>query len=147
MRVINHVINLKTASALDFINVTKKIEEIVKRAKIKNGIINIQSLHTTMAILVNEAEPLLISDFKALLKKIAPNTYKYAHDNFKIRTVNLCDGECVNGQAHYKAIHLPTAVMLNIIKNRLQLGVWQQIFAVELDRARPRRVALQIIGE
>jgi len=147
MKIINHIINLKTTASLDFINITKKVEAIIKKTGIKNGIINIQSLHTTMAILVNEAEPLLISDFKILLKKLAPNTYKYAHDNFKIRTVNICDGECINGQAHYWAIHLPTSIVLNIIKTKLQLGAWQQIFVVELDRARPRRVALQIIGE
>ena len=147
MRIINHIINVKTTATLDFINITKKIEEKIKRTGIKNGIINIQSLHTTMAILVNEAEPLLISDIKTLFKKLAPHTYKYAHDNFKIRTVNMCSGECANGQAHYKAIYLPTSVILNIIKNSLQLGAWQQIFAVELDRARPRRVALQIVGE
>ena len=147
MKISNLIINLKTAAQLDFINITQKIEEKIKRVGIKNGVINIQSLHTTMAIIVNEAEPLLIADIKTLLKKLAPNTYKYAHDNFKIRTVNLCSGECANGQAHYKAIHLPTSVVLNIIKNKLQLGVWQQIFAVELDRSRPRRVALQIIGE
>lgn len=147
MKITNHIINLKTAISLDFIDITEKIQEKIKEAGINKGIINIQSLHTTMAIVVNEAEPLLIMDMKKLLEKLAPRTYKYAHDNMKIRTVNVCDDECANGHAHNKAIHLPTSTTLNIIKNQLQLGTWQRIFAVELDRSRPRQIALQIIGE
>ena len=37
--------------------------------------------------------------------------------------------------------------MLNIVNEKLQFGRWQRVFALELDRARPRQVALQIIGE
>ncbi|MCX6765535.1 MAG: secondary thiamine-phosphate synthase enzyme YjbQ [Candidatus Moranbacteria bacterium] len=147
MKIINHIINLKTNATLDFIDVTEKIQKKIKEAGIKNGVINIQSLHTTMAIIVNEAEPLLIKDMKVLLERLAPRTYKYLHDNFEIRTVNMCDNECSNGHAHVKSIHLPTSTFLNIVKNQLQLGTWQRIFAVELDRSRPRKIALQIIGE
>ena len=146
MKITNHIINLKTAATLDFIDITEKVREKIKEAGITNGVINIQSLHTTMAVIVNEAEPLLIADMKELLEKLAPRTYKYAHDNFEIRTVNMCDDECANGHAHNKAIHLPTSTMMNIIKNDLQLGRWQRVFAIELDRSRPRQIALQIMG-
>lgn len=146
MKIINEILELKTATTLDFIDITEKIQKKIKKSGIKNGIINIQSLHTTMSIIVNEAEPLLISDMKKLLEKLAPRTMKYMHDNFEIRTVNMCDGECANGHSHNKAIHLPTSTMLNIVKNSLQLGTWQRIFAIELDRSRARKVALQIIG-
>lgn len=147
MKIISHVINLKTTATLDFIDITEKIQKKIKQAGVKNGIINIQSLHTTMAVIVNESEPLLIADMKVLLEKLAPRTYDYLHDNFKIRTVNMCAGECANGHAHNKSIHLPTSTMLNVSGNKLQLGQWQRVFAVELDRSRPRQIALQIIGE
>jgi secondary thiamine-phosphate synthase enzyme len=146
MKITNHIINLKTAATLDFIDITDKVREKVKEAGVTNGVINIQSLHTTMAVIVNEAEPLLIADMKELLEKLAPRTYKYAHDNFEIRTVNMCDGECANGHAHNKAIHLPTSAMMNITGSDLQLGQWQRVFAIELDRSRPRQIALQIMG-
>jgi secondary thiamine-phosphate synthase enzyme len=146
MKIINHVIKMKTAATLDFIDITDKIQQKIKQAGIKNGMINIQSLHTTMAIIVNEAEPLLISDMKTLLEKMAPRTFKYMHDNFKIRTVNMCSGECKNGHSHAKAIHLPSSALLNILQNQLQLGRWQRVFAVELDRSRSREISLQIIG-
>lgn len=146
MKIKNEIIKLKTAATLDFIDITDKIQEKIKKVGIKNGLVNIQSLHTTMSVIVNEAEPLLIGDMKKLLEKLGPKSYKYSHDNFEIRTVNMCDGECKNGHSHNKAIHLPTSVMMNILKGKLQLGQWQRIFAVELDRSRSRQVALQIIG-
>lgn len=147
MKIINHIIKLKTATTLDFIDVTDKIQKKIKAAGIKDGVINIQSLHTTMAVIVNEAEPLLIEDMKKLLEKMAPRTYKYMHDNFDVRTVNMCDGECANGHSHNKALHLPTSTMMNVIGSKLQLGTWQRIFAIELDRSRSRQIALQIMGE
>jgi secondary thiamine-phosphate synthase enzyme len=147
MKIINHIINLKTAATLEFIDITDRIQKALGKIKVKDGIVNIQSLHTTMAVIVNEAEPLLISDMKKLLEKIAPEKAEYQHDDFTIRTVNMCDGECQNGHSHCKAIHLPTSQMLNIVGNKLQLGQWQRIFAIELDRSRPRKIALQIIGK
>jgi len=146
MKIINTIIELKTAATLDFIDITQKVQDKIKETGITDGVVNIQSLHTTMAIIVNEAEPLLIEDMKKLLEKLAPRTYQYMHDNFDIRTVNMCDDECANGHAHNKAIHLPVSAMINVVKNSIQLGQWQRVFAVELDRPRPRKISLQIIG-
>ncbi len=147
MKIKNRIIKLKTKKGMEFIDLTNKIQNKITQSKIVKGLVNIQSMHTTTAVIVNEAEPLLIEDMKKLLNKLAPKSFNYQHDNFEIRTVNMCDGECDNGHSHNKALHLPTSVMLNIIKGKLQLGTWQRIFAIELDRARPRKIALQIIGE
>jgi secondary thiamine-phosphate synthase enzyme len=147
MKIINHVIKLSTTATLDFIDITEKVEKKIKASRVTNGVINIQSLHTTVAVIVNEAEPLLIEDMKVLLERLAPRTYQYLHDNFKIRTEHMHENELVNGHAHNKAIHLPVSVFLNIQAGRLQLGEWQRVFAIELDQSRPRRIALQILGE
>jgi len=81
------------------------------------------------------------------LERVAPRTMKYMHDNFDIRTVNMHPNEPVNGHSHCKAMFLATSSFLNIINGKLQLGKWQRIFAVELDNARTRRIALQIMGK
>jgi secondary thiamine-phosphate synthase enzyme len=147
MRIVNHLIKLKTVATLDFIDITDKVKDKLKKAGIKRGVVNIQSLHTTMAVIVQEGEPLLLTDLKKVLEKVAPRTTKYMHDNFDIRTVNMNPNEPVNGHSHCKAMFLTTSSFLNIINGKLQLGKWQRIFAVELDNARPRQIALQIIGE
>jgi len=147
MKFINKIIKLKTVATLDFIDITDKVKAKLKKAGIKRGVINIQSLHTTMAVIVQEGEPLLLSDFKKVLEKVAPRTTKYMHDNFDIRTVNMNPNEPINGHSHCKAMFLTTSSFLNITKGQLQLGKWQRIFAIELDNARPRQIALQIMGE
>ena len=104
-------------------------------------------MHTAVAIIVNENEPLLISDMKKMLDRLIPQNIQYQHDNFEIRTVNLCNDECANGHAHCKAILLGPNKTLNIINGKIELGQWQRIFAVELDRSRPRKIALAVLGE
>lgn len=137
---------LTTNATLDFIDITDKVLKMIKEKGVKNGVINIQSMHTTMAVIIQEAEPLLLGDLKKTLEKVAPRTTKYMHDNFSIRTVNMNPNEPINGHSHCKALFLTPGVFLNIAKSKLQLGKWQRIFAVELDDARPRMIALQIIG-
>jgi len=146
MKAINHVLRLTTSATLDFIDVTDKVAKKIKDSKIKDGVVNIQSMHTTMAVIIQEAEPLLMNDLKRTLEKVAPRTTKYMHDNFEIRTVNMHENEPVNGHSHCKALFLSPNVFLNIRNSKLQLGEWQSIFAVELDNKRPRKIALQIIG-
>jgi len=146
MQIKNHSIEIQSTEGMEFIDITDKINSALQKCEVQNGIVNIQSLHTTMAVVVNENEPLLIQDIKAMLEKLAPSGEKYHHDNFDIRTVNMCEGECDNGHSHCKAIHLSSAQMLNVLDGVLQLGQWQRVFALELDRARPRKIALQIIG-
>lgn len=137
----------KTKGLFDFIDFTDQIKDFLAGTSIKNGLVNIQCLHTSAALIVNENEPLLLEDIKANLQRTAPNDIEYNHDDFDRRTVNMCPDECVNGHSHCKAIHLLPSVTLNFKEGQLQLGRWQRIILAELDRARPRTVQIQIIGE
>ncbi len=85
-------------------------------------------------------------DFKNNLKKTAPQNLDYQHDDLKKRTVNLCPDECINGHSHCKAIHLLVNTTLNLIEGEIQLGLWQRILFVELDKPRKRKVQIQILG-
>jgi len=147
MKTFNKIIDYRTKGEFDFLDITDQVKDFIKESQIKNGLINIQTFHTTAALMVNENEPLLLEDIKRSLEHLSPKKLIYRHDDFKVRTVNVCSDECVNGHAHCKAIHLPVNVTLNIIEGNLQLGQWQRIFFVELDRARPRKYQFQILGE
>ncbi len=142
--VFKNKINLKSEGIFNFIDITEKIKEMVDNSNVKNGVINIQSFHTTFSIIVNEKENLLLSDIKNILEKIAPEDGIYNHDNYELRGVSEIKP---NGHAHCKAVILGVSVCLNIIDGKLNLGPWQRIFAVELDRARNRQVSVVIVGE
>ena len=147
MKTLNRTIEFKTKDQLEFIDITDRVKDFVRESQIKEGIVNVQSLHTSAALIVNENEPLLIEDFKKNLKATAPLDLEYSHDDLTKRTVNVCPDECVNGHAHCKAIHLLVSATLNLVKGEMQLGQWQRIFFVELDRPRERKVQVQILGE
>ena len=141
------IIEIKTKEQFDIVDLTDKIKSFVAESGIKNGLINIQSLHTTAAVFVQENEPLLLKDIKIFLERIVPQSIKYNHDDFSHRTVNVCVDECRNGHSHCKALNLPTSVTLNLIDSKVQLGTWQNILFIELDRSRPRKIQVQILGE
>ena len=147
MKISHTTLEFRTKKEFDFIDLTQEVEKFIEESKIKNGFINIQTLHTTAPLFLNENEPLLLKDFKAHLEKLSPKSANYHHNDFTRRTVNICQDECMNGHAHCQALHLPSNLMLNIINNKLQLGRWQRVFLVELDKAKLRKVQIQIMGE
>jgi secondary thiamine-phosphate synthase enzyme len=140
-------ISIATERPMEFIDVTGRIEALAAKAGIDAGLVNIQSLHTTTAIVINEHEPLLLADFAALLSRVAPLQARYCHDDMALRTVNLAPGERPNGHAHCHALLLGPSALLNLADGRLQLGRWQRVFLVELDGPRLREVSVLVFGE
>lgn len=139
-------IRLQTIECLQFIDLTSRIANIVARSGIRYGMVNIQTKHTTTALIINENEPLLIEDLKRLLDKHVPREGEYEHNDFS-RRVDIPPDEPANGHSHCKALFLPTSVMLNVADGRLQLGRWQSLFLIELDGARDRSVSVVVMGQ
>ena len=147
MKISHKKLEYQTKELFDIRDITDEVADFIKTSEIKNGLINVQSLHTTATVFLNENEPLLLEDIKKNLAKTAPQDIEYKHDDFTIRTVNMCADECANGHSHCKALHLPSTLTLNVLDGKMQFGTWQRILHIELDRARTRKVHLMIIGE
>jgi secondary thiamine-phosphate synthase enzyme len=139
-------IRVETSRPAEFVDITDRIEASVAEAGICDGLVNIQTLHTTAAILVNEHEPLLLLDFAALLARLAPEHGFYRHDDMTARTVNLAEGERPNGHAHCRALLMGSSAALNLAGGRLQLGRWQRVFLAEMDGPRSREVSVLVLG-
>ena len=139
-------IRVETHYSTEFIDLTDRIDASVSATGIRDGLVNVHTLHTTTAILVNEHEPLLLADFAALLARLAPAHARYRHDDMAARTVNLAPGERANGHAHCRALMLGSSALLNLADGRLQLGRWQRVFLVELDGPRSRDISVQVLG-
>jgi secondary thiamine-phosphate synthase enzyme len=140
-------LRVKTNQAPQFIDITEKVEEIIQKLGVQNGIALIYSKHTTAAIRINENEPLLLRDMEEFLEKIAPRNGRYNHNNFSIRTVNLTQDECPNGHAHCQHLLMGASETIPIVDGKLQFGRWQRVFLIELDRPRSREVIVQVVGE
>ena len=140
-------IRITTTRQTEFVDLTDRLERLIADAGLRFGIVNVQTLHTTTAIVVNEHEPLLLADFQSLLEAAAPGDGCYRHDDPTVRSVNVTDGERANGHAHCRALLLAPSACLNVTSGRLLLGRWQRVFFVELDGPRERNVSILIFGE
>jgi secondary thiamine-phosphate synthase enzyme len=140
-------IQIETQHPTQFIDLTDKVTAFIKESGVHTGLVNIHGLHTTAAVIVNEHDPLLLSDVAELLERIAPQDGFYRHDNVSLRTSNCVLTDRPNGHSHCRALLLAPSVSLNIAGGRLQLGIWQRVFFVELDGPRTRSVSVVAIGE
>jgi secondary thiamine-phosphate synthase enzyme len=140
-------IRIETEQHTQFIDLTADLEAFVAASGIQSGLLNVQSLHTTAAIVVNEHDPLLLTDVAALLERLAPVDAVYRHDNVTLRTSNCVLGEPPNGHSHCRAVLLGPTAGLNVVDGEIQLGRWQRVFLVELDGPRSRDVSLLLLGE
>lgn len=138
-------VEVRTSAGLAFVDVTAPVAAIVERSGIAEGLVSVQSLHTTAAVVVNENEPLLLHDLRAALERAAPPHLPYRHDDFAQRAAVPPD-EPANGHAHCQALFLRASETLGVAGGRPRLGQWQRVFLVELDGPRTRTLAVTVLG-
>jgi len=126
-----------TAKQREFINITDKVEQMVRGSGIAEGFVLVSAMHITAGVYVNDAESGLIADIEEWLERLAPYRADYRHH----RT-----GE-TNGDAHLKSMLVHHEVIVPITGGKLDLGPWQQVYYAEFDGRRRKRVILKAIGE
>lgn len=144
-------IQIPSAEAPDFIDITDNIANCIAESQISNGIVVVFSKHTTAAITIQENEPLLLEDFKALLDNFSSKKNQYRHNDFDVRTVHMHEDECPNGHSHCQHLLLGSSESIPVVNGSMSLGEWQRIFMIELDSDKANQVGyrsllIQIIG-
>ena len=140
-----YTISIDTDRAPGFFDITEQVMDAVGESAITDGLVLVYSRHTTAAIKINEQEPLLIHDMEEFLTRVAPPDDYYRHNDFDVRTANMTPDEQPNGHAHCQHLLLSASETLPVVDGKLDLGTWQRIFLVELDRPRPREVFVKVI--
>lgn len=122
-----------------FVNITKSVEDCVKKSGIQEGLALINAMHITASVFINDDESGLHHDYEKWLEGLAPHEpiSRYLHN----RT-----GED-NADAHLKRQVMGREVVVAITKGKLDFGPWEQIFYGEFDGKRKKRVLVKIIGE
>jgi len=124
---------IKSSRRYQMIDITARVQEIVKTANVREGICCVYTPHATAAITVNEnADPNVCEDFLDALAKLVPEGI-WRHD----RIDN-------NGAAHIKAALIGPSEVIPVKDGRLLLGTWQAVMLVELDGPRERRVIVEV---
>ena len=137
MKSITEYIWFNTAKHREFINITDKVEGLVRSSGIAEGFVLVSAMHITAGVYVNDAEEGLIADIEEWLERLAPYRPDYRHH---------ATGES-NGDAHLKSLLVHHEVIVPITNGKLDLGPWQQIYYAEFDGQRRKRVILKALGE
>lgn len=136
-------ISIRTVATSELIDITDKVRAATSEAAIEDGLVLVSSPHTTCAVIVNENEPGFGRDLVRALERIAPAGEHYDHNE----APHDEEDEAPNGYAHVRAAFLSSSsVTIPVRQGKLALGRWQRIFFVELDRGRPRRVQVTLLG-
>ena len=135
-----------TASARQFLDVTGEVAAVVRRSKVSQGWVSVFSKHTTAAVVLNENEPLLLEDMGAMLERLSTAAGVYQHNDLSRRTGEMDPEECANGHAHCQHLLIGASENIPVAEGRPDLGRWQRIFLLELDRPRDRQLVVQVFG-
>jgi secondary thiamine-phosphate synthase enzyme len=125
---------------MDFLNITPRVEEIVRKSGVREGLVLVNAMHITASVFINDDESGLHEDYKKWLEGLAPfdaSPQRYRHN----RT-----GED-NADAHMKRQVMGREVVVAITQGKLDFGPWEQIFYGEFDGRRAKRVLIKVIGE
>jgi secondary thiamine-phosphate synthase enzyme len=144
--VVSESLEYFTSHALEFLDITEDVRDIVERSGVAFGQVCVFSRHTTAALILNEHEPLLLNDMARVLARLAPAGDYYEHNDFSIRTVNMTEDEPANGHSHCQQLFLGTSETIPIHDGVMQTGRYQRVFLVELDHPRHRGVVVQVLG-
>jgi secondary thiamine-phosphate synthase enzyme len=126
----------ETSKRKELVNITRRVEDIVSKSGIKEGLCLVNAMHITAGVWVNDEESGLKEDLMDLLERLAP-VADYRHH----RT-----GED-NGDAHLKRTLIGAQTTLPVTKGKLDLGPWEQVFYAEFDGKRRKRVVVKVLGE
>lgn len=132
-----------------FKNLTDEVKKAVKQAKVKNGLVVINTKHTTLTVVIQEiSEPNLLKDMLNFAMKIVPTDnrawqakkagFVYPTANYLHRCQDnpFCNevDEDYNAPSHIRSmIYGHPSVFVPIQDSQLALGKYQEIAALEFD--------------
>ena len=138
MQQLFHEITLKTKGQ-GFYDFTEKTIDWLNNQKIKNGILNINILHTSASLVIQEnADPDVLYDLKNFFDKLVPMDNKL----YKHTTEGKDDMP-----AHIKSTLTNNQLTLSIKDKKLMIGTWQGLYLFEhrLEQ-HTRMLSLHLMG-
>ena len=130
---------LKTKGRDDCVDITDAVQNAVRRAKIREGLVTVFVTGSTAGVTTIEYEPGLVRDLKEAVERLFPERLRYAHHE---------SAGDENGFSHLRAAFIGPSLTVPIAQGRVTLGTWQQIVLIDFDvRPRTRSYQIQILGE
>jgi len=139
LSVSNGTITLKTSARDEIVDITSNVQDIVSKAKVREGLVCVFVVGSTAAVTTVEHEPGLVADMQGAMERLYPKGTDYEHHR------RWGDG---NGHSHIRASFVGPSLTVPILDGQVVLGTWQQIVFMEFDnKPRSREVIVQVVGE
>jgi secondary thiamine-phosphate synthase enzyme len=140
-KIFNRIVDWITSDRLQLINVTDRINEIVQKSGIRDGIVHLQSLHTTTAVFINEWQDALLHDVRTFLEDVVLRDGDWRHND-----PEYSDCERQNADSHMRGMLMGQTLCLQVRNSAVLLGTWQSIILAEFDGPRSRSMSVQVSG-
>jgi len=128
-------ISIRTNSRVELIDITDRVQAIVTKSKIKDGVCLVFCPHTTAGLTINEnADPSVRKDIVNALNKLIPANAGYAH----------IEG---NADSHIKSSLFGSSLTVFIEGGQIAFGTWQGIYFCESDGPRSREAWVKVMKE
>jgi secondary thiamine-phosphate synthase enzyme len=133
-KVFNRTHSFSTRGAVEFVDLTGLVREVVAESGVKDGLVHVFAPHATGVLILTEDEAGLLDDIRKFFERVVPKGGGYEHPS--------------NAFAHLRSIVFPPDRTLPVVDGRVVFGTWQSLMFVETDvSARRRTVIFQVIGE
>jgi len=136
-------IKVQSRKSEEAIDITAQVDAVVTNSGVKNGLVNVMTLHTSSGLLVTEGIPCLEKDILAHFSRLFPEDQDYHH-----RRYLDYDGRLgFNADAHLKSLLGGIGCCFAIENGKVVRGSRQTIYFMEYDGPLERTYVVQVLGE
>jgi secondary thiamine-phosphate synthase enzyme len=143
MKIILQKIGVQSRKGKELIDLTPQVERAVRESGVREGIVNIMTLHTSSGIMVTEGLPCLEMDVLDHMERLAPDEGDYYHNRYL-----EVDGRLgFNAGAHLRSVIGGIQAFFPIEGGEMVRGSRQRIYFAEYDGPLARTCCIQILGQ
>jgi secondary thiamine-phosphate synthase enzyme len=140
-KVFSRVVDWITNDRMQLLNITDRVNDIIRKSGIHDGMVHLQSLHTTTGVFLSEWQDALLKDVKGFFDQVVQQHQYYHHND-----PEHSDCERMNADSHLRGMMMGQTLSLQVRNAAVLLGTWQSIILAEFDGPRSRSIAVQISG-
>lgn len=126
-------LRINTAAAKEIVDLTDRLEQVIRKAKLQEGLCALFVTHTTAALTTGEIGEGTDEDLLEVVEEIIPRIrFQHAHNP-------------AHAWSHMASSILGPSLTVPVSTGKLVLGTWQSVMLVELDGPRERTLYVTLI--
>jgi secondary thiamine-phosphate synthase enzyme len=128
------VLRISSTNRKQVVDLTNRIEAMIRKAKMQEGLCSLFITHTTAALTTGEIGEGTEEDFLQVVEQMIPRIqFRHAHNPS-------------HAWSHMASSILGPSLTIPVSAGKLVLGTWQSVILVELDGPREREVHVSLVA-